>query len=65
MIGALVYQRRPEAPGTPVRLAPRPTFLVGREALLAETDSRLAGVPGRDGARVVVLCGLGVRARPA
>jgi hypothetical protein len=40
----------------PVRLAPRPVFLAGREGLLAELDARLAGGPGL---RLVALCGLG------
>jgi hypothetical protein len=40
----------------PVRLAPRPVFLAGREGLLAELDARLAGGPGP---RMVALCGLG------
>jgi len=43
----------------PVRLAPRPAFLAGREGLLAELDARLAGGPGPRGPRVAVLCGLG------
>jgi hypothetical protein len=44
--------------GRALRLAPRPVFLAGREALLAELDARLAG--DRDaGPRVVALCGLG------
>ena len=43
----------------PVRLAPRPVFLAGREGLLAELDVRLAGGPERPGPRVAVLCGLG------
>jgi hypothetical protein len=55
-IGRLEYQRRPEVTSMPVRLAPRPPFLAGREALLAELDTRLAEGPGP---RVVVLCGLG------
>ena len=55
-VGMLVYQRRPEAAGLPVRLAPRPVLLAGREGLLAELDARLAGRPGP---RVVALCGLG------
>ena len=55
-IGTLVYRRRPEVPGMPVRLAPRPVFLAGREGLLAELDARLAGGPGP---RLVALCGLG------
>jgi Tetratricopeptide repeat len=40
----------------PVRSAPRPVFLAGREGLLAEMDARLAGGPGP---RLVALCGLG------
>jgi hypothetical protein len=55
-IGTLEYQRRPEVPGMPVRLAPRPVFLAGREGLLAEMDARLAGGAGP---RLVALCGLG------
>ena len=58
-IGRLEYQRRPEVASMPVRLAPRPVFLAGREGLLAELDARLAGGPGRPGPRVAVLCGLG------
>jgi hypothetical protein len=57
-IGMLAYQRRPEAPDMPVRLAPRPVFLAGRERLLAELDARLAD-PGQPGPRLVALCGLG------
>jgi hypothetical protein len=58
-IGRLEYQRRPEVASMPVRLAPRPVFLAGREGLLAELDARLAGGPGRPGPRVAVLYGLG------
>jgi hypothetical protein len=58
-IGTLEYQRRAEAPGLPVRLAPRPEVLAGREGLLADLDARLAAVPGRSGPRLAVLCGLG------
>ena len=43
----------------PVRLAPRPVFLAGREGLLAELDARLAGGPERAGPRLAALCGLG------
>jgi hypothetical protein len=43
----------------PVRLAPRPPVLAGREGLLAELDTRLAGSPGQSGPRVIALCGLG------
>ncbi len=43
----------------PVRLAPRPVFLAGREALLADLNARLASGPGQCGPRVVALCGLG------
>ena len=58
-IGRLEYQRRPEAPSLPVRLAPRPVFLAGREGLLAELDARLAAGSEQSGPRVAVLCGLG------
>jgi hypothetical protein len=58
-VGRLVYQRRPEAASLPVRLAPRPVFLAGREGLLAELDARLASGPGQPGPRLVALCGLG------
>jgi Tetratricopeptide repeat len=58
-IGTLTYQRRLPAAGLPVRLAPRPAFLAGREELLAEIDARLAPDPGRAEPRVAVLCGLG------
>ncbi len=44
--------------GQPVRLAPRPVFLVGREELLRELDTRLT--EGDDSApRMVALSGLG------
>ncbi len=52
-------RRTGEAASLPVRLAPRPEFLAGREGLLAELDARLAGGPGRPGPRLVALCGLG------
>ena len=58
-IGTLEYQRRPQVASQPVRLAPRPVFLTGREGLLADLDARLAGRPGRSGPRLVALCGLG------
>ena len=58
-IGTLNYQRRPEAAGLPVRLPPRPGFLAGRDALLAEVDARLAPRLDRAGPRVTVLSGLG------
>jgi hypothetical protein len=49
---------RPQVSAKPVRLAPRPLFLAGREELLAEVDSRLK--PGEaEVPRVVALCGLG------
>jgi hypothetical protein len=44
--------------GKPVRLLPRPSFLAGREELLAELDDRLAG-GGGSGPRIMVLHGLG------
>jgi len=43
----------------PVRLAPRPEFLAGRDSLLAKLGTRLAGGPGQAGPRIAVLCGLG------
>ena len=43
----------------PVRLAPRPEFLTGREELLGELDARLKCAPGQAGPRTAVLCGLG------
>jgi hypothetical protein len=52
--------KEPVAPvgaGRVVRLAPRPVFLVGREDLLAELESRLADGDGR-GPRMVALHGL-------
>jgi hypothetical protein len=58
-IGAVGIQRRPEAASQPVRLAPRPVFLAGREGLLAELDARLTAGPGRPGPRLVALHGLG------
>jgi Domain of unknown function (DUF4062) len=48
----------PVAAGRVLRLAPRPVFLAGREALLAELAARLAG-DGGAGPRVVALTGLG------
>ena len=42
----------------PVRLAPRPGFLAGRDSLLEELDARLAGGPARPPV-MAVLCGLG------
>jgi Tetratricopeptide repeat len=58
-VGSLVTPRRPEVPDLPVRLAPRPVALAGREGLLAELDARLAGAPGSSGPSLVALCGLG------
>jgi Tetratricopeptide repeat len=49
---------RPKAPRKPVRLAPRPVFLAGREELLAELGNRLAGDEGA-GPRMAALYGLG------
>ena len=59
VIGTLAYQRPPEANGMPVRLAPRPMVLAGREGLLAELAAGLAGRAGPSGPRLVALCGLG------
>jgi hypothetical protein len=50
--------RRPKAPRKPMRLAPRPVFLAGREELLAELGNRLAGDEGA-GPRMAALYGLG------
>jgi len=47
----------PQVLRKPVRLAPRPGMLAGREELLAELDAKLAG--GGAGPRMVALCGLG------
>ncbi len=57
-VARVEYQRR-EVARQPVRLAPRPVFLAGREGLLAELDDRLAAKPGVSGPRLVALCGLG------
>jgi len=59
VIGTLSYQRDPEAAGLPVRLAPRPGVLAGRETLLAELDGQLTEAVEGGGPRVAVLCGLG------
>ena len=52
------YSRR-EVASQPVRLAPRPVFLAGREGLLAELDTKLSADNGQPGPRVVALSGLG------
>jgi hypothetical protein len=57
-IGQLHLPEQPATAGQPVRLAPRPPVLAGREALLAELDARLAGGEG-PAPRTVALCGLG------
>ena len=48
----------PKPPRKPVRLAPRPVFLAGREELLAELANRMAGDEGA-GPRMAALYGLG------
>jgi Tetratricopeptide repeat len=48
----------PQVRGKPVRLAPKPVLLAGREELLADLDTKLAG-GGDAGPRIVALCGLG------
>jgi hypothetical protein len=48
----------PAVASQPVRLLPRPTFLAGREELLADLDARLTG-GGEPDPRMVALCGLG------
>jgi Tetratricopeptide repeat len=50
--------RGPELPRKPVRLAPRPALLAGREELLADLDTMLTG-GGDRGPGIVALCGLG------
>ncbi|HEY4850074.1 MAG TPA: tetratricopeptide repeat protein, partial [Streptosporangiaceae bacterium] len=52
-----VLEQRPGVTGKPVRLADPPSFLAGREDLLAELDTRLTGGDG-SGPRTVALCGL-------
>ena len=42
-IGQLQLPHQQAMTGQPVRLAPRPVFLVGREELLRELDTRLTG----------------------
>ncbi len=46
------------ATGKPVRIAPRPAFLVGREELLSNLEAELGAAHGV-GVRVATLCGLG------
>jgi predicted component of type VI protein secretion system len=53
-----VVQQRPGVTGKPVRLASPPLLLAGREVLLAELHTRLAGGDG-PGPRTVALCGFG------
>jgi hypothetical protein len=48
----------PQVARKPVRLAPRPGMLAGREELLAELNARLTG-GGDAGPWIVALCGLG------
>ena len=55
----LELQRRPEVASQPVRLAPRPVFLAGREGLLAELSTQLRTGPGQSGPRLVALYGMG------
>ena len=51
-------QQRPSPAGRPVSLPPRPPLLTGRESLLTDLHSRLAG-GNMDWPRVVALTGLG------
>jgi hypothetical protein len=53
-----VVQQRPGVTGKPVRLASPPSLLAGREDLLADLHTRLAGGDG-PGPRTVALCGFG------
>ena len=61
--GAQALRKLPDrgspAVSQPVRVPPRPGFLVGREDLLADLHARLAGGRRGGGPRVVALCGLG------
>ncbi len=57
-VGQLQLPPQRATAGQPVRLAPRPPVLAGREALLSELDARLSAGDGRV-LRTVVLCGLG------
>jgi hypothetical protein len=50
-----VTPAQPQVASQPVRLAPRPVFLAGREQLLADLDAQLSG----GGLRIVALYGLG------
>ena len=52
-----VEHPRSATPIHPVRLAPRPAVLVGREELLADLDTRLSA-SDTSGPRIVALCGL-------
>ena len=58
-MGRLEYPRPPRLAGHPVRLAPWPVFLAGRERLLAELDDRLAVREREPKPQVVALCGRG------
>jgi hypothetical protein len=53
-----VASEAPATPGKPVRLLPRPGFLVGRDDLLAGLHVRLTSGAGLQ-PRMVALCGLG------
>ena len=57
-VGKLQLPDQRATAGQPVRLAPKPEYLAGREELLAELGARLS-VGNAPGPRTVVLCGLG------
>ena len=57
-VGQLKLPEQQATPGQPVRLAPRPPLLAGREELLAQLDARLAAGDG-PAPRTVALYGLG------
>jgi hypothetical protein len=57
-VGRLQLPQQQATSGQPVRLAPRPPVLAGREELLAALDARLAAGDGPR-PRMVALCGLG------
>jgi hypothetical protein len=58
VVGQMRYERQVVA-SQPVRLAPPPVLLAGRERLLADLDERLSFADTEGSPQVVVLCGLG------
>ena len=58
VLGHYQVSGTPAAPRKPVRLAPRPVALAGRDELLSDVGTRLGG-GGEPGPRIVALWGLG------